>query len=138
MIKLVNVYKSYKEHTVLNDFSYCFNNNGLYLIVGRSGIGKTTLLNLISGYDNSYYGNIYKDNDVTYLRVDDLVGNFTVRENIELIKDLTFEYKEDKEMWTQELQYSREVNAKLLASNELLAKEISTKLDQLLEKVEGE
>ena len=43
--------------------------------------------------------------------------------------------KEDKEMWTQELQYSREVNSKLLASNELLAKEISTKLDQLLEKV---
>ena len=42
---------------------------------------------------------------------------------------------EDKEMWTKELQYSREVNAKLLASNELLAKEISSKLDQLLEKV---
>ena len=45
--------------------------------------------------------------------------------------------KEDKEMWKEELQYSREVNAKLLASNELLAKEISTKLDELLEKVEG-
>ena len=45
--------------------------------------------------------------------------------------------REDKEMWTQELQYSREVNAKLLASNELLAKEISSKLDELLEKVEG-
>ena len=30
---------------------------------------------------------------------------------------------------------SREVNAKLLASNEILAKEISTKLDELLEKV---
>ena len=43
--------------------------------------------------------------------------------------------REDKEMWREELQYSREVNAKLLASNELLAKEISTKLDQLLEKV---
>ena len=42
---------------------------------------------------------------------------------------------EDKEMWREELQYSREVNSKLLASNELLAKEISTKLDQLLEKV---
>ena len=41
----------------------------------------------------------------------------------------------DKEMWREELQYSREVNAKLLASNELLAKEISTKLDELLEKV---
>ena len=45
--------------------------------------------------------------------------------------------REDKEMWKQELQYSREVNAKLLASNELLAKEISSKLDELLEKVEG-
>ena len=43
--------------------------------------------------------------------------------------------REDKEMWKQELQYSREVNAKLLASNEVLAKEISTKLDYLLEKV---
>ena len=43
--------------------------------------------------------------------------------------------KEDKEMWTKELQYSREVNAKLLASNELLAKEISNKLDHILEKV---
>ena len=43
--------------------------------------------------------------------------------------------KQDKEMWKEELQYSREVNTKLLASNELLAKEISTKLDHILEKV---
>ena len=42
---------------------------------------------------------------------------------------------EDKEMWREELQYSREVNAKLLASNELLAKEISSKLDEILERV---
>ena len=52
-------------------------------------------------------------------------------QNEQIIQD----NKEDKEMWKAELQYSREVNAKLLASNELLAKEISTKLDQLLEKV---
>ena len=44
--------------------------------------------------------------------------------------------KEDKEMWKQELQYSREVNSKLLASNEVLAKEISTKLDYLLERID--
>ena len=43
--------------------------------------------------------------------------------------------REDKEMWKAELQYSREVNVKLLASNEILAKEISSKLDELLEKV---
>ena len=43
--------------------------------------------------------------------------------------------KEDKEMWLNELNYSREVNSKLLASNEVLAKEISMKLDKLIEKV---
>ncbi len=52
-------------------------------------------------------------------------------QNEQMIQD----NKEDKEMWKQELQYSREVNSKLLASNEVLAKEISTKLDYLLEKV---
>ena len=35
-----------------------------------------------------------------------------------------------------ELAYSREVNSKLLASNEVLAKEISTKLDYLLERID--
>ena len=43
--------------------------------------------------------------------------------------------KEDKELLLNELSYSREVNSKLLDSNEVLAKEISTKLDYLLEKV---
>ena len=44
--------------------------------------------------------------------------------------------REDKEMLMNELQYSREVNSKLLASNEVLAKEISTKLDYLLERID--
>ena len=44
--------------------------------------------------------------------------------------------KEDKEMWVNELQYSREVNSKLLASNEVLAKEISANLDYLLERID--
>ena len=58
------------------------------------------------------------------------------REDINKIMDnLREDNKEDKEMWKAELQYSREVNAKLLASNELLAKEISSKLDEILERV---
>ena len=52
-------------------------------------------------------------------------------QNEQIIQD----NREDKEIWKAELQYSREVNAKLLASNELLAKEISSKLDHILEKV---
>ena len=44
--------------------------------------------------------------------------------------------KADKEMLLNELTYSREVNSKLLASNEVLAKEISAKLDYLLERID--
>ena len=54
-------------------------------------------------------------------------------QNEQMIQD----NKEDKELWLKELLYSREVNAKLLTSNEILAKEISSKLDEILEKVEG-
>ena len=59
------------------------------------------------------------------------LGSYVKMQNNQMRDDA----KEDKEMWKEELQYSREVNAKLLASNELLAKEISTKLDHILEKV---
>ena len=52
-------------------------------------------------------------------------------QNEQMIRDS----REDKEMWMNELQYSREVNSKLLASKEILAKEISSKLDHILEKV---
>ena len=53
-------------------------------------------------------------------------------QNEQIIQD----NREDKEMWKAELQYSREVNSKLLASNEVLAKEISAKLDYLLERID--
>ena len=59
------------------------------------------------------------------------LGAYVKMQNNQMREDA----KEDKEMWMNELQYSREVNAKLLASNELLAKEISTQLDHILEKV---
>ena len=56
---------------------------------------------------------------------------YVIYQNEQILQD----NRKDKEMWKDELQYSREVNAKLLASNEVLAKEISMKLDKLIEKV---
>ena len=57
---------------------------------------------------------------------------YVKRQNDQIREDA----KEDKEILMKELQYSREVNSKLLASNEVLAKDISTKLDYILKKVE--
>ena len=50
--------KSFGEKTVFKDFSYDFSDIGLYLIRGDSGVGKTTLLRMISGLDSAYSGDI--------------------------------------------------------------------------------
>ena len=53
VLKLNNLSKAYDNKTVLSDFSYTFKKTGLYFITGYSGVGKTTLLRMIAGLDNS-------------------------------------------------------------------------------------
>ena len=57
MIELNKINKIYKN-PVITDFSYSFNNEGLFSIFGASGSGKTTLLNIISGLDLNYQGDL--------------------------------------------------------------------------------
>lgn len=47
MIELNNIYKSYKEKVILNNISLKVNENEFVAVVGKSGCGKTTLLNII-------------------------------------------------------------------------------------------
>lgn len=55
---LKNVRKSYAENKIIDGFSYNFADRGIYIISGKSGVGKTTLLRLISGLDREYDGEI--------------------------------------------------------------------------------
>lgn len=57
-LKLNSISKSFAERTVINGFSYNFEESGLYFIVGESGIGKTTLLRIIAGLDNEHTGTV--------------------------------------------------------------------------------
>ena len=57
MLEVKNICKSFGEKVILSDFSFSFE-NGIYLIVGESGIGKTTLLNIIAGLDNDFSGEV--------------------------------------------------------------------------------
>ena len=58
MIKIDSLTKKYKNHIVLENTSYTFMQKGLVCLLGPSGGGKSTLLNLIAGFDSDYTGTI--------------------------------------------------------------------------------
>ena len=65
MISIRNMHKTYTDNSakqaVFENVSYEFNSQGVYSIVGSSGSGKTTFLNLISGLDAFEKGSIEID-----------------------------------------------------------------------------
>lgn len=111
MIKITNLNKYYNKGTrnenhIINDFSYTFNDQGLYVLFGPSGSGKTTLLNVIGALDNYDSGEIvFEDRTFTkYIprKADDLrnemigfifqnynlIDSMNVTENIEIVLDM--------------------------------------------------
>lgn len=65
MLELNNISKSYKKNkrvlSVLNDFTYIFEKEKIYLLKGSSGRGKTTLLSIIGLLDKPDSGEIVFD-----------------------------------------------------------------------------
>ncbi len=57
-LKLNSIEKSFDEKTIFDGFSYEFSDTGIYAVCGESGVGKTTLLRLISGLDTDFDGEI--------------------------------------------------------------------------------
>ena len=57
MLTIKNLYKSFGEKVIFKDFSATFE-NGIYIVNGESGIGKTTLLRMIASLDTDYTGEI--------------------------------------------------------------------------------
>ena len=57
-LKICSITKKYGDKTIFTDFSYDFDDKGIYAITGMSGIGKTTLLRMICGLDKDYSGEI--------------------------------------------------------------------------------
>ena len=58
-LKIENLTKKFGDKTIFDVFSFEFPKNGICIITGSSGIGKTTLLRMISGLDKDYSGEIH-------------------------------------------------------------------------------
>lgn len=79
ILKLQNVYKTYKSHKVINHVNLTIEHPGIWALVGPNGVGKTTLLNCICNIIPINSGNI------------ELLGesnkNFKVFEKVSFLQD---------------------------------------------------
>jgi len=90
IVNLVKVDLSFGGRSILEDVNCVFKFGTTYIVRGVSGVGKTTLLNMIAGYLKPNAGEIdvAQNTKIEYLFQDEMLfGNLTVRENI-LIKYL--------------------------------------------------
>lgn len=85
MIELVNVSKKYGNDILLTNLNFVFKDHNTYLLSGKSGIGKTTLLNMIAGY-TAYTGDIVvsdRKSTIGYMFQEPLMfSNITVEDNL--------------------------------------------------------
>ena len=97
IIRIENINKRYGDNIIFNNFQIDFYENKINCILGKSGCGKTTLLNIISGVvknDESDFKGI-EDLGVSYIFQDDrLIDWLSVEDNIKLV--IKKHYSEDK------------------------------------------
>lgn len=105
-VEFQNVFKTYKmgeiDINAVNDVSFAINEGEFAVVVGQSGAGKTTILNILGGIDNCSKGRIFVGGReisrlrgkelAAYRRYDigfvfqfyNLIPNLTAKENVEL------------------------------------------------------
>ncbi len=64
MIEVRNLNKSFGKHEVLRQLSLTLEDEKIYGLLGRNGVGKTTLLRLIAGHLLKDSGEIFLDEEV--------------------------------------------------------------------------
>lgn len=94
-LSIENINKRYDDHTIFENFNIDFYVNEVNCILGKSGCGKTTLLNIISGIIKNDTDNLSIKEELnrvenkleaSYIFQDDrLIDWLTVEENIKIV-----------------------------------------------------
>ena len=88
MIKFENVFKSFEDKKIIENLNIEFPEKGLVCLFGESGIGKSTILNLISGLTKPDLGKIkgIENKNFSYVFQDDrLIEWLNVLENVMIV-----------------------------------------------------
>lgn len=64
LLEIENISKNFGNRVILKDISFEINRGDIIGLLGFSGCGKTTLLNIISGFEKPASGNIYYNSKI--------------------------------------------------------------------------
>lgn len=88
MIKLENVSFSFEDKPILRNFSMQTKENGVTCIVGRSGIGKSTVVDLICALKKPDSGTVTADKKLSVVFQEDrLLPWLSVLDNVKCVSD---------------------------------------------------
>ncbi len=86
MLIAENITKKFGENAVISEFSHEFSEGKATAVLGKSGGGKTTLLNILMGLLSPDSGEVKRDGKISALFQEDrLCENLTASANIRLV-----------------------------------------------------
>ncbi len=86
MLKAINICKKFGDNVIFKDFTREFAEGKTTAILGRSGVGKTTLLNILMGLTAPDSGEVIREGRPSALFQEDrLCENLTASANIRLV-----------------------------------------------------
>ena len=131
MIQIKNLSKKYDEQIILDNVNFKFPDSGFVCIVGASGCGKSTFLNILAGFDSDYSGEIsvcgtaisgmsddelcnYRRNNIGFVFQNyNLLSGYTVFENILLAHEASGAKDEDIDLILHRLNIYEKKNERI-------------------------
>lgn len=109
-IRVKNFTCSYEQKTIFDNFDVTFEQGKINVILGGSGVGKTTLLNAIAGI-KSYEGQIEGcEGGVSYIfQKDRLIPSISVYKNLDLILKGVVKDKAERKRMIEQTAYDLEI-----------------------------